>query len=97
MILINDIWIQVYDFQDVSNVIRKYYNRDLADALDEIVKESEAIIDEEKNDLRQEIDDLIYCIGEREDRINEYSIQVRKLEDEISELKERRKERNENC
>ena len=63
MILINDTWIQVCDFQDVSNVIREYYNNDLANALDEIVKESEAIIDEEKNDLKQEIDDLNYCIG----------------------------------
>lgn len=96
MILINDRWIQIYDFQDVSNVIRTYYNSDLADALDEIVKESEAIIDEEKNDLKQEIDDLSYCIGKREDRINEYSIQVRKLEDEISELKGDI-EQNENC
>lgn len=96
MILINDRWIQIYDFQDVSNVIRTYYNSDLADALDEIVKESESIIDEEKNDLKQEIDDLSYCIGKREDRINEYSIQVRKLEDEISELKGDI-EQNENC
>ena len=48
MILINDTWIQVCDFQDVSNVIKEYYNNDLANALDEIVKESEVIIDEEK-------------------------------------------------
>ena len=100
MILINDdIWIQVNDFEDVSNVIREYYNEDLADVLDEIVKKNEVMISdlkEEKEALLQEIDDLSDCIGERENRINEYSIQVEKLEDEISELKGDI-ERNENC
>ena len=87
MVLINDTWVQINDFEDVSSVIREYYNEDLADTLDELVKKNEVMIselEEKKEALLQEIDDLSDCIGEREDRINDLQVKIDKLEDEIS-------------
>ena len=31
----------VYDLKDISNIIRKYYNSDLADEMDRLIKENE--------------------------------------------------------
>ena len=37
MILVNDNWEQVNDLQDVSKIVREYFNEDLADELDKII------------------------------------------------------------
>lgn len=46
MVLVNNIWIQVNDFEDLSNAIREYYNEDLADVLDNLIKKNEIMISE---------------------------------------------------
>lgn len=49
MILVNDNWEEVRDLQDVSKVIREYFNTDLADELDKLIPEH---TDEEYEDLQ---------------------------------------------
>ena len=44
----------VYDLNDVSNIIRKYYNADLADEMDRLLKSNESCIKE----LECEVDRL---------------------------------------
>ena len=39
MVLINDNWEEVRDLVDISKIIREYYNRDLADEMDEMIHE----------------------------------------------------------
>ena len=54
MILINDCWENVETLRDVSKVIREYYNRELADELDELIDAKELEIEE----LEKEIEAL---------------------------------------
>ena len=39
MIYINDHWEEVRDLQDVSKIVREYFNEDLADELDKLIPE----------------------------------------------------------
>lgn len=40
MILIGENWEKIRNLQDVSNIIREYYNSDLADEMDNLIPES---------------------------------------------------------
>lgn len=42
MIYIEDHWETVDSLQDISRIIREYYNRDLANEMDELIDEYEA-------------------------------------------------------
>jgi hypothetical protein len=44
-------WETVESLEDVANVIREYYNRELADALDMLIDEQEGYIDDLKNEI----------------------------------------------
>ena len=59
MILINDCWENVATLQDVSKVIREYYNRELANELDNLIDEKEFEI----KGLEMEIDSLQEELG----------------------------------
>ena len=59
MILINDCWENVATLQDVSKVIREYYNRELANELDNLIDEKESEI----KGLEMEIDSLQEELG----------------------------------
>lgn len=48
MVLINDNWEEVRDLEDVSKIIREYFNEDLADEMDKMIPEH---TDEEYRDL----------------------------------------------
>lgn len=37
MILINDMWHTIRDLEDISNLIREYYNRELSDEMDGLI------------------------------------------------------------
>ena len=76
MILVNDNWEQIYDLQDVSKIIREYYNRDLADELDKLIPEH---TDEEYEDLRDEL-------WEKENRIDDMESEISALELENEQL-----------
>ena len=51
MIYIEKHWETIDDLRDVSRVIREYYNRELADELDELIDEQEGYIDDLKNEI----------------------------------------------
>lgn len=42
----------IYDLKDVSNIIRKYYNSDLADEMDKLLEENEDYIKGLKEEIR---------------------------------------------
>jgi hypothetical protein len=44
-------WETVESLEDVSNIIREYYNRELADVLDVLIDEQEGYIDDLKNEI----------------------------------------------
>lgn len=51
MMYIEKHWETIEDLRDISRVIREYYNRELADELDELIDEQEAYIDDLKNEI----------------------------------------------
>jgi hypothetical protein len=44
-------WETVESLEDVASIIREYYNRELADALDVLIDEQEGYIDDLKNEI----------------------------------------------
>lgn len=53
LILINDCWEIVETLEDVSRVVREYYNRELADELDELINARETEIAELFSELQE--------------------------------------------
>ena len=51
MMYIEKHWETIDDLRDISRIIREYYNRELADELDELIDEQEAYIDDLKNEI----------------------------------------------
>jgi hypothetical protein len=51
----------VYDLHDISNIIRKYYNSDLADEMDRLIKENEEEMTEIYHN-KAELENLEYMI-----------------------------------
>lgn len=51
MMCIEGHWETVTSLEDVSRIIREYYNRELADELDKLIEEQEAYIVDLKNDI----------------------------------------------
>ena len=51
MMYIEGHWETVTSLEDVARIIREYYNRELADKLDELIEEQEAYIVDLKNDI----------------------------------------------
>lgn len=80
MILINDNWVQIYDLQDVSKIIRENFSYDLADELDKLIPEHS---DEEYYDLNCELDDAYDEIAALEEEIAGLENDIEALKDEI--------------
>ena len=78
MILVNDNWEQIYDLQDVSKIIREYYNRDLADELDKLIPEH----------TDEEYEELEYEVREKSDKIESLEAEISNLENNIERLEE---------
>lgn len=53
MLLINEYWEDAETLRDVSRIIREYYNRELADKLDELIDEQEFQIETLIEELEQ--------------------------------------------
>lgn len=51
MMYIEGHWETVTSLEDVARIIREYYNRELADELDELIDEQEGYIDDLKNEI----------------------------------------------
>ena len=79
MILIGENWEQIRDLQDVSNIIREYYNRDLADEMDKLIPEHSD----------DEYDDLAFDLSNKEDQIISLENEVDTLENKVEILEEK--------
>ena len=77
MILVNDNWEQIYDLQDVSKIIREYYNRDLADELDKLIPEH---TDEEYEGLKEELWDKENIIDGLESELSTLELENEQLQ-----------------
>jgi predicted nucleic acid-binding Zn-ribbon protein len=86
MILINDNWETIRDLDDISKIIRKYYNDELADELDNLIPEH---TDEDYYDLESELMDKECEISALEDELAEKDDEISDLKDEIMELEDR--------
>ena len=75
----NGNWEQIYDLQDVSTLIREYYNRDLADELDKL-------IDETNQDFQCELREKEDKISESENDIIDLELEVQYLRKQVEEL-----------
>ena len=78
MILINDIWHDPKDLDDVSKIIRELFNEELADKMDDLVKVSNREYedklewkDNEIDNLNEEIDNLMNDIQDLQNEIDE--------------------------
>ena len=83
MILVNDNWEQIYDLQDVSKIIREYYNRDLADELDKLIPEH---MDEEYEGLKEELWDKENIIDDLESELSTLELENEQLQRKINDL-----------
>ena len=83
MILINDNWEQVYDLQDISNIIREHYNYHLADKLDEFLS-----VYEDHYELECELEETYSQMLALEDELSVKESEVEELEDKIKELED---------
>ena len=86
MILINNTWIQVCDLQDVSDVIREYYNRDLADKMDKLIPIHS---DDEYDNLLSATMILQLKNTNLSDELNIAKNRINELKDKIIELEEK--------
>lgn len=51
MMYIEKHWETITSLEDVARIIREYYNRELADELDNLIEEQEEYINDLKNDI----------------------------------------------
>ena len=79
MILVHGNWEQIYDLQDVSTLIREYYNRDLADELDKLIYET-------YQDFQCELREKEDKISELENDIIDLELEVQYLRKQVEEL-----------
>lgn len=83
MILIGENWEKIRNLQDVSNIIREYYNSDLADEMDNLIPEHS---DDEYEDLAFDLNNKEEKIISLEDEIDTLENKVKTLEEKIEEL-----------
>ena len=90
MFRINGKWETLSNLQDVSKIIREYYNYELADELDNLL--NNLIIpehtDDEYSDLECQLELLENELNEKNDTILDLEDKIKELEDEIDELED---------
>lgn len=86
MILINDIWHTIRDLDDISNLIREYYNRDLADEMYKLIPVHS---DDEYYNLLSTYDNAVIENINLSDKLNITKNRIDELEDKITELEEK--------
>ena len=89
MVLVNDNWEHIYDLQDVSKIIREYYNRDLADELDKLIPEH---TDEEYEVLKEELWEKENRIDDLEGELSTLELENEQLQRKIDDLEMQLKE-----
>ena len=83
MIVVNDNWEQIHDLQDVSKIIKEYYNRDLADELDKLIPEH---TDEEYEGLKEELWEKENIIDDLEGELSTLELENKQLQRKIDDL-----------
>ena len=81
MVLINDIWYNPKDLDDVSKIIRELFNEELADKMDELVEASNRDYEDNLEWKDNDIDNL-------NEEINNLMNDIQDLQNEIDELRE---------
>ena len=90
MVLINDNWEEVRDLEDVSKIIREYFNEDLADEMDKMIPEH---TDEEYQDLEWQLEEKDGDITSLKDENDTLENQIEVLEEKIEKLEEEMEEK----
>lgn len=90
MVLINDNWEEVRDLEDVSKIIREYFNEDLADEMDKMIPEH---TDEEYQDLEWQLEEKDSDIASLEDKNDTLENRIEVLEEKIEKLEEEMEEK----
>ena len=85
MVLINDNWEEVRDLEDISKIIREYFNEDLADEMDKMIPEH---TDEEYWDLEWQLEEKEGDITSLKDENDTLENRIEILEEKIEGLKE---------
>lgn len=83
MILVNDNWEEVRDLQDVSKIIREYFNEDLANELDKLIPE---YTDEEYENLLCDYNMESDKVTDLENEISNLEKENKRLEEKVEEL-----------
>ena len=90
MVLINDNWEEVRDLEDVSKIIREYFNEDLAYEMDKMIPEH---TDEEYRDLELQLEEKDGDITSLEDENDTLKNQTEVLEEKIDKLEHEMEEK----
>lgn len=90
MVLINDNWEEVRDLEDVSKIIREYFNEDLADEMDKMIPEH---TDEEYRDLEWQLEEKDGDITSLKDENDTLENQIEILEEKIEKLENEMEEK----
>lgn len=78
LIYINDTWLPVENINDVSTIIREYYNEELADQMDKLFSEH-------INESECELEDKSCMMDDMENEIFQLHYKIEKLEAQLSE------------
>ena len=89
MVLINDNWEEVRDLEDISKIIREYFNEDLADEMDKLTPEH---TDEEYQGLEWELEEKDSKIDSLEDENDTLENRIEVLEEKLEKLEEETEE-----
>lgn len=90
MVLINDNWEEIRDLEDVSKIIREYFNEDLADEMDKLIPEH---TDEEYQGLEWELEEKDNKIASLEDENDTLENRIEILEEKLEKLEEKMEEK----
>lgn len=85
MILINDVWSEIRNLEDISNLIREYYNEELSDEMDKLIPVHS---DDEYYSLLSIYDNTIVENINLSDKLNVAKNRINELKDKIIELEE---------
>lgn len=90
MVLINDNWEEVRDLEDVSKIIREYFNEDLAYEMDKMIPEH---TDEEYLDLEWQLEEKDGDITSLKDENDTLENRIEILEEKIEKLENEMEEK----
>ena len=90
MVLINDNWEEIRDLEDVSKIIREYFNEDLAYEMDKMIPEH---TDEEYRDLEWQLEEKDGDITSLKDENDTIENHIEILEEKIEKLENEMEEK----